>query len=117
MLGKFFIFVLTISNALLFLCQKCNKNPLLVVKMSNKCKWPPFCVIGYRGDATQTGHILGRAERLGPPGPERDMSLAYCAATRLLLHMAMFLGSATARGLAVNYHYIIRVFLVKEAVF
>ena len=68
-------------------------------------KLASVCVFDDRGDTTQTGHILGCAERLGSSGPERDMSPTHCAATRLLLHMAMFLGSATATGLNVNYHY------------
>jgi len=59
-----------------------------------------FCHV-FRGDSTQTGHILGRVDRLGPIVPERDMSPAYCAAARLLLHMAMFLGTSTTGGLQV----------------
>ncbi|XP_060586335.1 E3 ubiquitin-protein ligase rnf213-alpha-like [Ruditapes philippinarum] len=45
-------------------------------------------------DNTKTGHILGRAATRGPgPKPERTLSPTYCAAVRLLLHMAMYIGS------------------------
>ncbi|XP_053396342.1 E3 ubiquitin-protein ligase rnf213-alpha-like isoform X2 [Mercenaria mercenaria] len=47
-------------------------------------------------DNTMTGHILGRAEARGPgPKPERTLTPAYCALVRLILHMAMYIGSGT----------------------
>lgn len=48
-----------------------------------------------RGDMTQTGHILGRAERRAELSPERGLTPACCAVLRLLLHLAMFAGTAT----------------------
>jgi len=54
----------------------------------------------FRGDTTKTGHILGPAKEHAAIGPERELTPAFLAATRLMLHMAMFLGSA--RQLQVN---------------
>ncbi|XP_052243691.1 E3 ubiquitin-protein ligase rnf213-alpha-like [Dreissena polymorpha] len=54
----------------------------------------PGNVVNSRGDSTQTGHILGRAIRGGVMRPERELNPTYCTATRLFLHMAMYLGPA-----------------------
>ncbi|KAH3735719.1 hypothetical protein DPMN_042254 [Dreissena polymorpha] len=52
----------------------------------------PGNVVNARGDSTQIGHILGRAIHGGVMRPERDLNPTYCTATRLFLHMAMYLG-------------------------
>lgn len=49
----------------------------------------------FRGDETQTGHILGQAGRRGQLKPERQLTPVYCAAVRLILHMAMYVGAGT----------------------
>ncbi|KAH3784679.1 hypothetical protein DPMN_162643 [Dreissena polymorpha] len=43
-------------------------------------------------DSTQKGHILQKAVQGGSPRPERDLMPVQCAAIKLILHMAMFLG-------------------------
>ncbi|KAK3600077.1 hypothetical protein CHS0354_016454, partial [Potamilus streckersoni] len=45
-------------------------------------------------DMTETGHILGAAsQRAQGAVPEREMSPAYCAVVRLMLHLSMILGT------------------------
>ncbi|KAL4233165.1 hypothetical protein ACF0H5_007850 [Mactra antiquata] len=45
------------------------------------------------GDNTMTGHILGRVDNRGRgPKPERMLTPAYCAITRLIVHLSMYLG-------------------------
>ncbi|KAK3585590.1 hypothetical protein CHS0354_036776 [Potamilus streckersoni] len=45
-------------------------------------------------DMTETGHILGAASRRAQGAvPEREMSPAYCAVVRLMLHLSMMLGA------------------------
>ena len=49
--------------------------------------------IVFRGDNTQTGHILGRAQVRGQgTKPERTMAPTYTATVRLILHMSMLVG-------------------------
>ena len=47
-----------------------------------------------RKDRTETGHILGRAAKLGPVvAPERKLDRASFAILRLLTHISMYLGA------------------------
>ncbi|KAL3881537.1 hypothetical protein ACJMK2_027969, partial [Sinanodonta woodiana] len=52
----------------------------------------------HQQDMTETGHILGAAsQRAQGAVPERDMSPAYCAVVRLMLHLSMMLGANHSR--------------------
>lgn len=48
----------------------------------------------FRVDTTDTGHILGQAKyRNLAPFPERSLKPVNCAVMKLLLHMAMYIGT------------------------
>ena len=48
----------------------------------------------YRVDRTETGHVLGRATKLGPiTAPERKLNRASFSILRLLTHLSMYVGA------------------------
>ncbi|XP_053396018.1 E3 ubiquitin-protein ligase rnf213-alpha-like [Mercenaria mercenaria] len=54
----------------------------------------PGNVLDHGGDNTMTGHILGRSENRGRgPKTERTLTPAQCSTIRLILHVAMYVGS------------------------
>ena len=50
-------------------------------------------------DRTETGHVLGRAAKLGPiSAPERKLNRATFSILRLLTHISMYIGANTNSG-------------------
>ena len=50
----------------------------------------------FRNDRTETGHVLGRAAKLGPiSAPERKLNRATFSILRLLTHISMYIGANT----------------------
>ena len=50
----------------------------------------------FRIDRTETGHVLGRAAKLGPiSAPERKLNRTTFSILRLLTHISMYIGANT----------------------
>jgi hypothetical protein len=60
----------------------------------------------FRIDRTETGHVLGRAAKLGPiSAPERKLNRATFSILRLLTHISMYIGANTNSGVNIIKKY------------
>ena len=77
------------------------KNCSLGVKQQSLTQYNIFshsilCLSFFRNDRTETGHILGRAAKLGPiSAPERKLNRTTFSILRLLTHISMYIGANT----------------------